>query len=238
MNVAAQEAFHCLIEEELQIEGARIRQRDHKAGQGAAGAAHRHMSEVRPVGLCLLARKHLQAQKRLAGGGAQPGHGAPQLNDAAAVAAVTNHLIDAGGAKTRMLVQRLTDEGEPRIHNRASYRLCAATKTLCLDRVAHRVRMQTEFAGDGADLPVLGVEVPTNLRPGFRTDHETAHLRAGMRGNGSTKRPVRPQSRHCSQRPRRASGRRGSRVAPDLCDGAAPASPQPNNAGQVIEREP
>jgi hypothetical protein len=61
MHVAAQEIFRCLVEEEFQIQGARVRQSHHKAGQRAAGAAHHHMSEVRPLGLSLLSGKHLQA---------------------------------------------------------------------------------------------------------------------------------------------------------------------------------
>jgi hypothetical protein len=32
--------------------------------------------------------------------------------------------------------------------------------------------METQFAGDGADLPVFGVKVAANLRTGFGTDHQ------------------------------------------------------------------
>ena len=69
MHVAAQEVLHRLIEEELQIQSARIGQRHHEAGQGALGAAHHHVAEVRPIDLPLLAWKDLQLQKRLAGCG-------------------------------------------------------------------------------------------------------------------------------------------------------------------------
>ena len=67
MHVAAQEVLRRLIEEELQIQSARIRQRHHEAGQSAAGAAHHHVTEVRPVDLRLLAGKGLQTQERLRG---------------------------------------------------------------------------------------------------------------------------------------------------------------------------
>lgn len=46
VNVAAQEVFRRLIEEELQKQRARIRQRHHEAGQGAAGAAHHDIAEA------------------------------------------------------------------------------------------------------------------------------------------------------------------------------------------------
>jgi hypothetical protein len=59
VNVTAQEILRGLVEKELQIECTRIRQRHHEAGQSAAGASHDHVSEVRPVGLRLLARKCL-----------------------------------------------------------------------------------------------------------------------------------------------------------------------------------
>ena len=60
--------------------------------------------------------------------------------------------------------------------------------------------MDVQFTGNGADLPVFGVKIAANLRAGFRTDHEMTHLRRGMRGNGSMKRPVRPQIRQRSHK--------------------------------------
>ena len=66
MHMAAQEVLHRLIEEELQIQRARIGQRHHETGQRAFGAAHRHVAEVGPVDLRLLARKGVQTQERFA----------------------------------------------------------------------------------------------------------------------------------------------------------------------------
>ena len=53
MHVAAQEILHGLIEEELQIQGSRIRQRHHEAGQGSLGAAHHYVPKVGPIDLRL-----------------------------------------------------------------------------------------------------------------------------------------------------------------------------------------
>src|SRR3954463_2376376 len=110
MNVAAQEVFRRLVEEELQIQSARVRQRHHEAGQSAAGTPDHDMSEVGPVGLSLLTGKHLQPEKCLPSMRAQAGHCAPQLYDAAAVTAIANHLVNARRSKAWMLVQRLGDE--------------------------------------------------------------------------------------------------------------------------------
>ena len=103
--------------------------------------------------------------------------------------------------------------------------------------------MNAQFAGNGADLPMLGVKVAANLRAGFRTDHEMDHLRRGMRGNGSMKRPRRPQ----------INARTGSVVQRCETGIAADDKRLPdrrmtlladrpfhirNNAGEVIEWEP
>ena len=104
MHMAAQEVLHGLIEEELQVQRPRVGQRDHKAGQRPAGAADRDMAKVGPIGLRLIGGKGVQAQERLAHGRPQPGHRAPQLHDAAGVAALVDHLVNARGAQPGMLV--------------------------------------------------------------------------------------------------------------------------------------
>ena len=55
-----------------------------------------------PVRLGLLARKSFQPQKRFAGRGAQTGHDAAQLADATGVAALADHLKQAGSAQAGM----------------------------------------------------------------------------------------------------------------------------------------
>lgn len=67
MHMAAQEVLHGLIKEELQIEGARVGQREDKATELAPGAAHGDFAEVRPIGWRLLAGQGLQLQERIAG---------------------------------------------------------------------------------------------------------------------------------------------------------------------------
>src|ERR1051325_5063736 len=101
--------------------------------------------------------------------------------------------------------------------------------------------MDAELTGDGADFPMFGVEVTANLSARFGTDHFRDHLLRGMGGNGSTKRPVRPQTRQHSHTPGLFSGQGGSLVLPEF--GASPAEiasvcPHSDDDGERIKREP
>src|SRR5579859_8185097 len=169
MHMTAQEILCRLIEEELQIQGARIRQSHDEAGQSPAGAAHYHVAEMRPIHLRLLAGKGFQTQERLADLWAQAGHGAPQLDDAAGVTTVANHLVNAGRTQPWMLVQGLPDERQIRVGQGGPQWL--RVETLRFNGVAHGVRMYAQFTGDGADLPMLGVKVTANLGSNFGADH-------------------------------------------------------------------
>src|ERR1035438_1432443 len=111
VDMAAQEVLHALVEEELQIQGSGVGQGNDKAGQTPAGAADHDSAEVRPVDLGLLGGKRMQAQKRFRSMGTQRGHGAPQLDDAALIAALLEHLVNASGAQLGILLQGLADEG-------------------------------------------------------------------------------------------------------------------------------
>ena len=194
-----------------------------------------------PVHLGLLGGKRLQLQERFARGRAQSGHGAPQLYYAAGVAALANHLMDARGAQPRMLVQRLTYELYIGVCDAGTHRL-STIETIRFDGIADGIGVNVEFAGNGADFPVLGVKITANLHAGFRADHVFLLLHRGYRGKGSTNRPFRP---HTTQR-RNATGglsvRRPSLVAAPERDctvtGVASGVPQPHDAGEEIEREP
>src|SRR5579864_5150732 len=96
-----------------------------------------------------------------------------------------------------MLIEGVTNELEVGIDDGYPQGL-GVVEALALDGVANGVWVDAQFTGNRADFPVLDVKVSANLRAGFRTDHEIAHLRCGMRGNGSMKRPVRPQARQRS----------------------------------------
>ena len=75
---------------------------------------------MRPIDLRLLALEHVQAQERLCSPGTQIGNDAAQLNHAAWIATVANHLVNARGAKLWILFQSLADEGQVRIGQAAA----------------------------------------------------------------------------------------------------------------------
>src|SRR5262245_12145320 len=104
VHMAAQKVLHGLIEEELQIQHSRVRQCDDEAGQSAARAPHGDLPEVGPIDLGLLSRKSLQVQESFARRRTQSGHAAPELDDAAAIPAFPDHLVNAGGAQPGMLI--------------------------------------------------------------------------------------------------------------------------------------
>jgi hypothetical protein len=54
VHMTAQEVLRGLIEEELQVQATRMRQRHREAGQRPAGASHPDMTEAGPISLCLL----------------------------------------------------------------------------------------------------------------------------------------------------------------------------------------
>ena len=98
------------------------------------------------------------------------------------------------------------------------------------------VGVDVEGLCNGADFPMLGVKIATNLYTGFRTDHQ-AHLRRGMCGKGSTKRPGRPQIEQRSQTSARFSSRLEGATRSTTAAGVVIVSPQPDGAGEMTERE-
>jgi len=129
------------------------------------------MTEVRPIDLRLLTRKHLQLQERFTAEWPQAGNGSAQLPNTAPIAAIPNHLVDAGGAQARVLIEGQADELAVRIDQGCSQRL-RTLKALRFDGVPYGIGMDAQFAGNGADLPMFGVKVAANPGAGFRTDHQ------------------------------------------------------------------
>src|SRR5579859_468211 len=100
--------------------------------------------------------------------------------------------------------------------------------------------MHAQFTGDGADLPMLGIKIVTNLNTRFETDHEKNSLRFGMGGKGVTKRPIRPQTWQHSHTPDRFSDQRGSSAVSDrggVSVTFASAFPHSDDGGKAIKME-
>jgi hypothetical protein len=170
MHMSTQKVFHRLIEEKLQIQGSRIRQRDHEAGQGTSCTAHHYVAEVRPVDPPLFAGERLQLQERFATLRTQTGDGPAQLHDASVVAAAVNHLVNTCGAQSRMLLQRLTDEADVGIGHGRPERL-HVFETFAFNGVANGIGMDIQFSCDRADLPVFGIKITADLSACFGINH-------------------------------------------------------------------
>jgi hypothetical protein len=131
-----------------------------------------------------------------------------------------------------VLLQSQADEPDIWIGDRGAQRL-RALEALTPDGIAHGVGVDAQLSGNRADFPMLGIKVASNLRADFVRDHEGSHLRRGMRGNGSMKRPMRPQMQQHSLTTRADCDSGTVSTA-----AAASDIPHSNNAGEVIEREP
>jgi hypothetical protein len=103
-----------------------------------------------------------------------------------------------------------------------------------------------EFAGNGADFPVLGIKVTANLRARFQADHEFLLPRLcpqwGYRGKGSTNLPFLPQTTQRRKGVGALSGRlrclTGAPEPEGTVTGGVSGVPQPHDGGEEIEREP
>ncbi len=140
MNMAAEEVLHGLIEEELRIQGSRVRQRHHEARQRPLGAIHHHMAEVSLFDLSLFAGEGLQLQERLVFLWTESCHGAAQLHDASGVATGANHNVDARGQQPWMLFEGLSNEPQIGIDKGTAQRL-RTLESFTLDGVAHGIGM-------------------------------------------------------------------------------------------------
>src|SRR5438105_1932138 len=109
MDMTTQKVFHALIEEEFQIQGARVGKRDQKAGQTPTGAADGDFAEMGPVHLSLLARKRAESQKGLLVNRSQASYHASQLHNTSGITALPDHLVDARGTHSGILLQGLPD---------------------------------------------------------------------------------------------------------------------------------
>ena len=194
------------VEHELGPHRARVGQHHDEDPELARGVLDAQLADVAPVDLGLLADERLDAQEDLALGRRAHELDVPsQRAHAAVVAALHEHVVQAGGAQPRVLRQRLGDEGlvgeQRRGHLDSRHRVGEhgrRTRTLAeAEHALDGLMVLAELRHDGADLPVLGEVEATDLRLlGFVDRH----------------RP-RPRRRRCSPRklprPERRWPRRG-----------------------------
>src|SRR5262249_53985129 len=119
-----------------------IGQKGDETGESATGLAYGNFSEVCPVDLALLSGEGLQAEERFTRGRTQSGYHAPELSGAAGVTTLDQHLVDAGCAQARILIQDFPDEGQVGVGDGGTQGAGAGSaKTIGFKSVAHSVGM-------------------------------------------------------------------------------------------------
>lgn len=201
MDVAEQKALQRLIEEELQPQSPAVGECYDEGRQAAAGLAEGDFPEAGPIGLGLLAGEDLQTQEGFAVAWSQLSHPAAQLDQAALVTPGLEHLEQARGSQTRILLEGLTQEVQIGIGQPAAVRW-AAEKAFGLQRPAHGVGVQAEFGRNGAHLPGARRGTSDGSEPSFSSNHGSF-----SRVKGLTHPPRRPQRQQ-------HSGSEGSRPKP------------------------
>ena len=121
----------------------------------------------------MLGRKNLQSEKGFMGMRAQTCHDAPQLLDAAGVATIPDHLVDARGAQSGMLFQHLAHKRQIWIDNGGPQRL-GMLEAFHFNSAPYGVGVDVQGLCNGADFPMFGVEIAANLYAGFGTDHASS----------------------------------------------------------------
>ena len=246
---AREEALEGLVEGEERGDGARVAEDHDESGDGAGAVSDADLAEGAPVDLRRLAGQGDDAPvDGPAGLGPQALDDASKLVDRTGIAALTDHLVDAGGAEAGVLGQGVADERQIGVEGAGSIQAGAAGSRLALDGGANRLTVVAELGGDGPDLPVLAVVQAPDLGAFLGRDHRPSfparrEAPASGSANGSTDRrprtarvrePGRRQGRgvcpmagvqgKCDPsrgggRGRRAAGRGGRDALRDCADG-------------------
>ena len=184
----------------------RVAEHHHEAHQRALRAPDPDLAEVGPIDLGLLAGKGLEPQIGL-GFRLRPqgGDHTAEVALAPPVAAPAHHLVEPAGRQRRVFLQCLADEGDEGIELRGP-RLVLPRLLGVPDRAPHGAVMDAELTRDRADLPLLGVIQPQDLRSRLLVcGHLTPLVPGGAPCAGPDERtPRRSGRRCCSGSPRRA----------------------------------
>ena len=248
LDVSAEETLKGLVEGEEGGDGARVAEDHDESGDGACAVSDADLAEGAPVHLTLLAHQGDDAAVDGAGGlGPQAPHEAADLDDRARVAALVDHLVDAGGAQPGVLGQGVANERQVGVEGGRPTHAAPDASRRVLDRGADRFTVEAELSGDGPELPVLAVVQAPDLGALRGRDHRSsfpARREAPASGSatGSIGRrpriawppePGRRQGRgvcpmagvrgkcdpsRAAGRGRRAAGRGGRDVLPDCAD--------------------
>ena len=136
---------------------SRVRQHGDKAQDLAARPTDLKPAKLGPVDLSYLTwKKHevLVSPKKTR---SDAGDKTPERINRAVVAALGEHLKKTRGANLRVIFKGALNKRVVRIQA-TWFCLFSLIKTLSLDSSPDRVRVNTQICGNGADLPMLGIE--------------------------------------------------------------------------------
>jgi hypothetical protein len=188
--MAAEKALDGLIEHEAGEERPRERKRHHEARQPPARVADGDGTEAAPVDLTLLAGQNGQAKERFVrASGSHLAHVTTERPDRAAVAAPLDHLKEARGSKSRMLLEGGPHEVPVRIEQGDRRTKGHVGEALRLDCERYGVTVHPELGGDRADLPVLGVVQAPDASAQLRGDHRATSLSVSWRRSLKSPKP-------------------------------------------------
>jgi hypothetical protein len=164
-DMAAQEAGHGGAEIEAQEDLARPAQHHDEGEKGPTGLTDRHLAEVPPIDLPLLARQRPQAQEGLGRrAGTVTGDDRAEVVRGAGIASRLDHRMEPTGTQPRVLPKRLDDEGDVGIDHRRPRRDEPVLQSGLCEHAPDGGVMMTELGGDRAGLPLLGVMQAEDLR--------------------------------------------------------------------------
>jgi hypothetical protein len=179
--VATQEISHARIEVEAQEDLARVAQHHHEGHQSALGPAEGEPTKVRPVHLGLLAWQAAKAQIRL---GLRPGpivgNQMTKVVGAAAEAALSHHGVEPAGGEARVALEYLAHKGQIGIDQRGTMRPHAFGQPRLGEHSIDGAMVHPELPGDGADRPLLHMEVAQDLRFELRGNRQRRLLLSSM----------------------------------------------------------
>ena len=156
LDMPAEKALECLVQREVREERARVREDHHETGQGPGPVADADRAETAPIHLGLFSWQDDEAavQRHPA---LRPDHAdeTPELVGRSRVTTGAQHRIQPRAAQPRILRERLANEGQIRVQDRAATGAPSDDPRVEGEGGLHGVRVDAELRDDGPDFPML-----------------------------------------------------------------------------------
>jgi len=205
--MAIEEAVGARVEVEAQEDHAAEGQHHHEGHQRATGSTDRDVTEVRPVDLGLFARERAKPQIGL---GLAPrtklSDPRPEVALASQVAAYNDHAVQARGGESRVLLERLQHERNPRVDLGGPMGSLDLRQTRLAEHPVHRRVVHAQLSRDCVDPPPIDEVAPEDLALQIPDDGH----RCPSCSKRSARTPRRPRSGG-RRKPRRRNGKHSRR---------------------------